>query len=320
VSDRLPTPQDDVTTAKARGGERASATPAKAASPRRSTKAADSRVGKIPASLAEVQRWMVDAITGPNVRPSNIERVLKSGPRLGAEDRLEVYRSGYEARLLECLRDDYPVLAETVGEEHWVEIGRSYIRAHPSTNSNLNYFGRHMETLCRSVDVNITTPMRAFIVGLAALEWAMVEVLHAEMAPSFNLEKLSAIPIEAWAGVRFVANESVRLLNFDCPVNPYYQACRMGERPLELPPPMKSATVVYRRDLQIWRMDLTPAMTDVLSALLRGVPLGDALEQLTLDTSLPEAVAEAERSVMIWFREWVNGGLFSAATIGATAS
>ena len=28
-----------------------------------------------------------------------------------------------------------------------------------------------------------------------------------------------------------------------------------------------------------------------------------------------DAVAEAERSVMIWFREWVDGGMFSAVTL-----
>jgi hypothetical protein len=58
-------------------------------------------------------------------------------------------------------------------------------------------------------------------------------------------------------------------------------------------------------------MDLTPAMTRVLSALLDGAAILDALGKMGVDETDPAAIAEAERSVMVWFREWVSSGLFA---------
>jgi hypothetical protein len=310
MTDRLPTPMHDAGPRGLHATERASATPTTAGPARKAMRARASSVDHPATSLAEVQRWMLGAITEPSATLAGIERVLTAGPRLTAEDRLEVYRTGYRARLLECLRDDYPVLAQTVGEDCFDALGHAYIEAHPSSNPNLNFFGRHMAALCRSADVPGLSPFRTFVVGLAALEWAMVEVLHAEVPAPFDLAALQAIPLDAWATARFVVSDAVRLLRFDHPVNPYYQACRMGQRPAELPSPAPSATVVYRRDVALWRMDLTPAMTDVLDALLTGASIGDALARMGIDTTDADALAEAERSVMVWFREWVNGGLF----------
>ncbi len=58
------------------------------------------------ARLPEVQRWMVDAIVSP-VSPHDLDGILTASERMTADQRLEVYRTGYEARLVECLRDDY---------------------------------------------------------------------------------------------------------------------------------------------------------------------------------------------------------------------
>ncbi len=67
--------------------------------------------------------------------------------------------------------------------------------------------------------------------------------------------------------------------------------------------------------MTLWRMDLTPAMAGLLEALFAGRTLGDALE--TLDAGLTsEDAAEAERSVMAWFRAWVAAGFFARVVLG----
>lgn len=264
-----------------------------------------------PTSLAEIQLWMFSAITEGEPSSDQVVRVLTPGPRLSARDRLEVYRSGYLARLVDCLRDDYPVTAETLGEESFESLCHAYVRAHPSRSPNLNAFGQPMAAFVEGAEVSCLGPARSFYRGLTALEWALVEVLHAETPAPFDLASLQAIPIEAWARVRFRPSEAVRLLSFEHPVNAYYQACRMGNRPPSLPSRGPSMTAVYRRGLELWRLDLTPAMARVLGALLSGVDIGEALARIQTDTSDPEALAEAERSVMSSFREWVDAGLFA---------
>jgi hypothetical protein len=258
---------------------------------------------------------MLSAITEGEPTSNQVIAVLTSGPRLSARDRLEVYRSGYEARLLDCLRDDYPVTAETLGERSFDSLCRAYVCAHPSRSPNLNAFGQHMPAFVGRAEISGLGAMSSFFGDLTALEWALVEVLHAETPAPFDLATLEAIPIEAWSRARFLPSEAVRLLSFEHPVNAYYQACRMSDRPLSLPAREPTVTAVYRRGLKLWRMDLTPAMAQVLGALLSDVAMGEALSRMETDASDPEALAEAERSVMTWFREWVNAGLFAGIVL-----
>jgi hypothetical protein len=152
---------------------------------------------------------------------------------------------------------------------------------------------------------------RAFHADLAALEWALVEIIHAPAAPPLDLGALQKIPPESWATVTFKRSDAVRLLTLSHPANAFYRAFRENGVVAPLPRPAPSWTVVYRGGATLWRMDLTRAMAGVLAALLDGHPLGDALARIAVDENDPDAVAEAERSVMIWFREWVSGGIFA---------
>jgi hypothetical protein len=65
-------------------------------------------------------------------------------------------------------------------------------------------------------------------------------------------------------------------------------------------------------------MELTRAMAGVLEALLAGAPIGEALARLSVDETDANALAEAERTVMLWFREWVEAGFFSGVTLATT--
>jgi hypothetical protein len=245
---------------------------------------------------------------------------LTAGPKLGARERLEVYRRGYRARLLECLADDYPVLKHALGEEAFDALGGAYIARFPSTAPNLNDYGRHMAALCAEGG-------RAFEADLARLEWAIVEVIHAPVAPPLTMDRLAVIPLEAWGGARLVASRAVRVLRHEHPVNDFFQAVRDGraasvpEREAsfssgsalcERAAPASSfgsalseraapATAVYRSGVTVWRMGLTPPMAAVLEALLAGA---------MLEPSLTHAAGEPPDRVMASFREWIAGGLF----------
>jgi hypothetical protein len=250
---------------------------------------------------------MLDAISGPQVRSP--AAIVVDGPRLSARERLEIYRYAYSGRLTECLRDDYPVLAATLGESRFDAVCREYIARHPSGAPSLNAFGRHMARICA------TTPTleaaAPFCAELAALEWALVEVTHAQAPVPLDLNALQTIPANAWGGARLFGSDALRVLSFSYPVNRHYQTYRVEGLVLPLPAAGASATAVYRRDLALWRMDLTPAMTRVLQALLAGETIAQALTRIDIRDGDDAALAEAERSVMIWFREWVSSGFFA---------
>jgi hypothetical protein len=265
-------------------------------------------------SLSELQAWMMDALTGTHA--SSGLGIVVDGPQLSAAGRLQIYRHAYTARLLECLRDDYPVLAATLGDSRFEELGRRYIGLHPSDSFSLNAWGRHLASACAA---SPSLEHAAFYAELAVLEWALVEVTHAQAAAPLDPSEFQRIPADAWSEIRLIASDALRLLSFQYPVNAHYQAYRSEGIVLPLPAATPSTTAVYRRELTLWRMDLTRAMTRVLSALLAGETLGQALARIELDGADAAAVAEAERSVMVWFQAWVTSGFFARVEVGRGA-
>ncbi|MGA7123005.1 MAG: DNA-binding domain-containing protein [Polyangiaceae bacterium] len=267
--------------------------------------------------LRDEQTWFARAVMHPEEAPAAVSsgeanRVLTAGPRLGAMDRLEVYRRSYHSRLVECLADDYSVLQTALGESDFERLCRAYIARHPSGGPSLNFFGRKFESFCRD-EAPEPFPLRDFVADLAALEWAIVEVIHAPSSEPLTLEGLRDVPIEAWASARLVPNSAFRLLSFANPVNGYFQAVRDGTAP-PVPSPRPSATVVYRSGPTVWRMDLTVPMFEVLSGLVAGETLSAALSRAAASFGAIDE-QEASQRVLTWFRDWVGSGLFGRVEV-----
>jgi hypothetical protein len=274
------------------------------------------------ASLRSQQQWFARAVMTPESEPASasdeeVERILTPGPRLSARERLEIYRRGYHARLIECLADDYPCLAHALGEEAFDALCRRYVAAHPSELPNLNFFGRRLEEFCRSRTEG-ELPLRDFAADLARLEWAMVEVIHAASSAPLTLGDLRDLPADRWGDACLPPNTAFRLLRFEYPVNAYLQAFRDGGDP-SLPAAGASATVVWRAGQSVWRMDLTPAMLDVLSALAAGESLGASLSRAQAHLAGVDE-QEVSQRVMTWFRQWVESGLFARIVVGDAAA
>jgi Putative DNA-binding domain len=276
------------------------------------------------ATLREQQLWFARAVMTPESAPTAVtdrgaDAMLTAGPRMSALYRLEIYRRGYHARLIECLADDYPVLQHALGERAFEDLCRAYIAAHPSDGPSLNFFGRHMAAFCRGDggDAGHAAPLspatRAFAGDLAELEWTIVEVIHAPGSEPLTVDGLRDVPMEAWAEARLIANPSSRLRRFEHPVNAYFQHVRSGGSP-PIPGPAPSATVVYRGGSTVWRMDLTVPMFEVLSSLGSGESLGTSLERAQERLGALDE-EEAARRVLGWFREWVASGLFARVDI-----
>jgi hypothetical protein len=159
--------------------ERASATPVERPRPLPAPSAVASEEGfAIPESpaLAMQQAWFARAVMTPESEAApkgagDADRLLIAGPRLGAQERLEVYRRAYHARLIECLADDYPALESALGADAFDALCRAYIERHPSRGSNLNAYGQAMAAFCRESGA---CPESAFAADLATLEWAIV--------------------------------------------------------------------------------------------------------------------------------------------------
>jgi hypothetical protein len=234
-------------------------------------------------------------------------RVLRSGAGLSAEGGVAIYRRAYWSRLVDCLADDYPALQYAIGDDAFDALARDYAAQHPSRSPNLNAFGRHLAGFCRARP----EPWAAFAAELAELEWALVEVLHAPLPPPLPPDALTALPPERWPGVRLRPSRALRLLRFAYPVDAFLQAFREGREPAR-PGEAPSATAVYRQGPRLWRQALTPAMADLLGALVAGQTLGEAIGALERGFAERGESADAGRAIMQWFQGWVAAGFFAA--------
>jgi hypothetical protein len=287
------------------------------------------RAPAIAAPLRALQHWFAAAVMHPAgvtagveamaargaVAPgalapplAEIERVLAPSRALAGIDRLAIYGDAYRARLVECLADDYPALQYALGGDTFEALCLRYIARHPSTSPNLNSFGRHMAAFCRTAEY----PPLAFGGDLAALEWAMVEVLHALSSEKLDLATLATVPADRWGAARFAPSRAVRVMEFAFPANAFFQAFRSDEGPA-LPSAAWSATAVFRDGATIWRMDLSRAMHGLLTALSGGTPLGLALDALAEAGQISD---EEGAQVMVWFRDWVRHGFFARIETG----
>lgn len=300
--------------------ERASATPTRHDPQPSAQHGSAASYSERPRSLRSQQEWFAAVVTTPQSSPAPIDaasagQLVTPSASLSALERIEIYRSGYHARLIECLADDYPVLQHALGEDAFEALCRAYIARFPSQGPSLNPFGRHLSEFCREASLGLPAP--GFAADLAALEWAIVLSIHAPTAPLLGLEELGEIPAEQWPEVRLSPNPSLRILRFDYPVNAYLQSYRDGAAP-ELSPARTNAIAVYRTGRSVWRMELAPALLALIEALACGETLAASLSRVEpLLADMPEQ--EAVRLVMGWFRQGVSSGLFSAATVGRGA-
>jgi hypothetical protein len=288
--------------------ERASATPVASSEERRPGERVAAGVTPVRLALPELQAWFTRAMLHPegsddgHLLPVPAALVLPSAA-LSPDERVDIYRRAYRARLIECLADDYGAVQHALGEDSFDAACREYIDRYPSRSPSLNFYGRAFAAFLR----NYAHPASQFASDLAALEWALVEVVHAGAVARLTPEALANVPSSCWAEARLVPSATVRVLELGHPANAYFQAFRTGESPA-IPGPCWSAVAVYRDGSTLWRMELSRPMHFLLRALDEGRSLGEAI-----DTAVSEhAVTEREAGdVLRWFRDWVGHGFFS---------
>ena len=294
--------------------ERASATPERAGRAERAV------LGSAPAwtegklGLRTQQQWFATIISTPQGEPAPVDeqsatRLITPSATLSSLERIDIYRRGYHARLIECLVDDYPVLQHALGEEAFEALCRRYIAHHPSTGPSLNHFGRHMADFCRAEPL----PEPAFAADLATLEWAIVLSIHAPTASAIGFEDLAQVPSERWPGARFRVNPSLEILHLGYPANAYLQAYRQGQ-PAALPAARPTSVAVYRTGRSVWRLELEPTLVTLVQSLARGATLEAGLAEVQA-LLLHETEHEIAKKISHCFQHSVSSGLFSEISL-----
>jgi hypothetical protein len=282
--------------------------------------------------LAQIQRWMQTAIAHPagvgegvnsaearqhlDVGTERIREVLTRSRALTELERLAIYGSAYYARLLECLREEFPVLLHALGEEIFDGFAVGYLQEYPSQSYTLfklaDHFADYLAESCPEPgeDADGSASWPQFLIDLATLETTFNQVFDGpgtEGARLLGAEQLRAVPTERLPDARLVCVECLRLLALRYPVHAYFTAVRRKEE-AEFPAPAETFLAVTRRHFVVHHYELSRPAYELLSALLAGRPIGEAIQRAA-EAAGPE-VEHLAANLRRWFYDWAAEGFF----------
>jgi hypothetical protein len=287
--------------------------------------------------LRQIQRWMQSVIMHPRgvaegaasadarahlgVGPAGVEDIVTRSRTLSAEERLGIYHSAYHARLLECLREEFPVMVQTLGAEVFDVFAVGYLQRYPSRSYTLNRladdFPRYLaETRPEAAEDDGPFPtMPDFLIDLATLEWTIGDVFDGpgvEGERLLDAAQLLAVPAERRPDVRLRPVPCLRLLGLRHPVQEYYTAVRSDQEPAA-PAPADTFLAVTRRDYVVCHYTLSPMEYETLGVLVAGETLGGAVASAAEKAGAEHG--DLAGLVRHWFEGWAARGFFRSVSL-----
>lgn len=295
-------------------------------------------------ALATLQRWFQAVVCHPggveaglrsepalsslDVQPETLAAWILPSRQLSSQQRLAIYANAYFARLLECMRAVFPMLAVAAGDEAFTELALGYLLAYPSRSYTLcklgGSFPRYLAESrpARDEALGSTPDWADLLIDLAELEWTINEVFDgpgSEQTAPLDPHDLANLGPRS-DQVQVVTCPSLRLMTARFPLHGYYTRLKAAElsadddAPDDVSPPAAGVShlALLRREFVVWRYPLTAAQHALLAELQNGAELGPALATAT--ELLPAALdQEALQTVLAgWFRGWTAAGFFKA--------
>ncbi len=278
--------------------------------------------------LDAIQRWMQTVIMHPDgvqsgvesadarlvIDVSDVEGVVTRSRNLTALERLDIYHRAYFARLIECLRDEFPVLLHALGDEAFDAFALDYLQKYPSRSYTLNDLGTRFPQYLAETRPTEEEGLNwaDFLIDLATLELTFGAVFDGpgvEGKELLGVEQLQGLEPEQWLQARLVPVPCLRLLPVRFPVNKYYRAVRRHREPA-IPQPKPTFLAVTRRQFIVRHYEFPRLQYVLLGALVSGQTVGDAL-QTTADAAGP-LLSRLPGLLHKWFRNWTAEGFFLA--------
>lgn len=278
--------------------------------------------------LDQLQQWMQAVIIHPGgivagveaesalaiiaIAPEQVEGLITRSQSQSGIERLEIYSRAYFARLLECLRSQFPQFAKALGEELFARFAYGYLMQYPSQSYTLANLGdRFVPYLAETRPADASAAAWPdWLIDLARLEWQFDQVFEGagnEGQPQLAAEQIRSLPADRWPEARFVPAPCLRLLTLRYPIHEYYRALRQGE-PAHPPRAETTHLAISRREYIVRYFALDEPQHALLSAIVGGATLGEAIEQLAQQQSDLDVLAN---QLHAWFELWTAEGFFS---------
>jgi len=136
--------------------------------------------------------------------------------RAEPEVQVSIYSHAYRARLQEVLENDFPVLHQAIGDDHFRLLIDNYIENYPSKYYSLRNFACDFPAYIQSLlDNNKLQQDAAWLYELSLFEWSLGQAFDATDSVLFSEQDMAAIPPADWPELKFSLHPSVQRLNLE---------------------------------------------------------------------------------------------------------
>ena len=288
--------------------------------------------------LLDIQRRMAAAVMHPLTRAETMPRrrrdgassraeaeaIIRPNDRLTSFERLEIYNRQYWFRLYGCFEEDFPGLLAVTGRAKFDALMRAYLTDCPSQSFTLRNLGSRLESWLAEHPAFIQ-PHAALALDMVRLEWAHIEAFDSEERPRLTAEHLADLGEDSTLSLQ----PCLRLLALSYPVEDLLLQVRNEDgssassannasaarkrrhvRRFAALQPKPVWLAVHRLQNTVWYKPIAREEFLLLSTLLAGQTLGQAIEAAFANTSLPEdqhpaflQEAFANWSMLGWFTQ-----------------
>jgi hypothetical protein len=238
-----------------------------------------------------------DAVPGRDI--AILSREIRGDDRLPVLARMQIYADAYFGRLLDCMREDYPCIVATVGEEAFENLVRSYLTRYPPTEPSLLYAGCHLADLLAGHELLERWP---FIADLARLERLLIEVFHAPGAPTLSADEMRSIAPADWPTVEVRTHPALRMLDCKWRVNDMLDAIKTGS---QLHEPMRGhvTLLVWRQTAQVYYRELDAPEHAALEVASGGASFAAVCEAFVSQLEAADPAEAINRKLGRWLAD-----------------
>jgi Putative DNA-binding domain len=260
--------------------------------------------------LRELQQRMAACVMQPLTREEGMRRgnereaeaIIRPNDRLSSFERLEIYNRQYWFRVFSSFEEDFPGLQAVVGNRRFQKLMRDYLTACPSTSFSLRNLGSRLVAWLQQHPA-YTEPRNELALEMAALEWAHIETFDNAEWPRLAPEQMATVGEES----QLTLQPYLQLIEAHYAIDDALIALRHENgssagssnnastghvlrrtRSLRSLPRQLLYLALHRYEDSVYYRRIAREDYQLLRAIRRGAPLGDALEAAFENSEIPE--------------------------------
>jgi Putative DNA-binding domain len=287
--------------------------------------------------LLDIQRRMAAAVMHPLTRAetmprrrrdgasnvSEAEAIIRRNDRLTSFERLEIYNRQYWFRLYSSFEEDFPGLQAILGRAKFDALMRAYLTDCPSESFTLRNLGSRLDAWIGD-HPEYVRPHAELARDMVLLEWAHTETFDSEERPRLAAAHLAAIGEDSTLRLQ----PCLHVLALSYPVDDLLLQVRNEDgssassannastarkrrhvRRVAALAPKPIWLAVHRLENTVWYKPLSQEEFHLLSALLAGRTLGQAIDVAFASSPMPDNRRTA--FLQETFADWAMLGWFT---------